>query len=141
MRLGFTGTQLGMTPAQFNRVGREVLILMPEEANHGMCVGSDTQFHAIVRSLFRSEECRLIGHPPINTRNAVMTSDVDELMTPAPYIVRDKVIVARSEHMIATPYCPEVIRSGTWTTVRHARKLGRPVTIVWPDGSITKERY
>ncbi len=141
MKLGFTGTQLGMSPLQFERVEQEVFGFMPDEADHGMCVGSDTQFHGIVRSLFSPRECKIVGHPPTKQGNAVMDLDCDELMPVGDYIVRDKAIVNRTERMIATPYCPEIIRSGTWTTVRYARKLGRPVTIVWPDGSITKERY
>jgi len=26
--------------------------------------------------------------------------------------------------------------SGTWGTVRYARKLGRPLVIIWPDGVV-----
>ena len=141
MRLGFTGTQLGMTPLQYERVEQEVFIRNPDVVDHGMCIGADAQFHAVVRSLFKSYECMIVGHPPINQYNAVMTLDCDELMPPDEYIVRDMDIVNSAEWMIATPYCPEIRRSGTWTTVRYARKRERPITIVWPDGSITKERY
>ena len=30
----------------------------------------------------------------------------------------------------------EVVRSGTWATVRYARKAGRVVLVVRPDGTI-----
>lgn len=56
------------------------------------------------------------------------------------YKVRDKDIVDMSERMIATPFCPEIARSGTWTTVRYARKKNKPLWIVMPDGQVIEER-
>jgi len=29
--------------------------------------------------------------------------------------------------------------SGTWATIRYARKVGKPVTIIYPDGEIQEE--
>ena len=34
----------------------------------------------------------------------------------------------------------EQLRSGTWATVRHARKLKRPIVIINPDGTLLLER-
>lgn len=43
--------------------------------------------------------------------------------------------------MIATPSSKEEeLRSGTWSTVRYARKLRRPVTLIYPDGSVVEEK-
>jgi len=34
----------------------------------------------------------------------------------------------------------EVLRSGTWSTIRYARKKGKKVLIIWPDGSSIVEK-
>jgi hypothetical protein len=42
--------------------------------------------------------------------------------------------------LAACPKGPEERRSGTWATVRYARKTGKPVVIFWPDGTVTEEK-
>src|SRR5262245_55419877 len=49
-------------------------------------------------------------------------------------------IVDETEALIATPRgFKEELRSGTWACVRYARKAGRTLHIVWPDGSVRAE--
>jgi len=49
-------------------------------------------------------------------------------------------IVRETELLIAAPAeFSEQHRSGTWSTVRYARRLGRPVQIIGPDGRIRTE--
>ena len=37
--------------------------------------------------------------------------------------------------------CPaenkEVMRSGTWATIRYAKRIKKPITIIWPDSGVT----
>jgi hypothetical protein len=33
----------------------------------------------------------------------------------------------------------EVVRSGTWATVRYARNWEKPITLLMPDGTIKQE--
>jgi predicted Rossmann fold nucleotide-binding protein DprA/Smf involved in DNA uptake len=33
----------------------------------------------------------------------------------------------------------EELRSGTWATVRYARRIGRPITLLFPDGGVLRE--
>ena len=49
-------------------------------------------------------------------------------------------IVDESDFLIGTPkgFCEE-LRSGTWSTIRYARKKGMEITIVYPDGSVKIE--
>jgi predicted Rossmann fold nucleotide-binding protein DprA/Smf involved in DNA uptake len=55
--------------------------------------------------------------------------------------VRNKVIVRETEILIAVPAeTMEQHRSGTWSTVRYARKLERAVCIIRPDGTLIHER-
>lgn len=60
-------------------------------------------------------------------------------MTPAPYLERNAAIVQSTLELIATPgETVEQVRSGTWATIRQARRRRRPTTIVWPDGTYTE---
>lgn len=134
MILGFTGTQIGGTPAQLAAL-RDLLTvtLRPSDIfRHGDCDGMDKIAHGIVRSLTGAI---IHIHPPTNaTKRAHCDGDV--IWLPRPYLDRNHDIVNRSDRLIACPAGPETVRSGTWSTVRYAYRHGRPVTIVWPDGSI-----
>ena len=57
------------------------------------------------------------------------------------YLLRDWDIAEACTELLAAPATfAEVSRgSGTWATVRYARKLHRPVTIVFPDGHSKRE--
>lgn len=54
-------------------------------------------------------------------------------------IERNHDIVDEGEFLIAMPSEPEYTRSGTWATVRYARKLHRTIAIIWPDGRVEWE--
>jgi hypothetical protein len=59
----------------------------------------------------------------------------DDLAAPMPPLARDLLIVKSCDRLLACPgTMTEIIRSGTWATVRMARKAGRPITIVLPAG-------
>lgn len=134
--LGFTGTQTGMTPAQQATFRKLITRLAPDEFRHGDCVGSDAEAHYIVRELNLS--IKIVGHPPINRTKRALCQ-FDEALPVEDYLPRNRKIVASSDELFATPenYVPK-IRSGTWTTVRYANAANKPVTVIWPDGSFTK---
>ena len=57
--------------------------------------------------------------------------------TPAPYLDRNRAIVDACDILYATPESmAEESRGGMWHTVRYARRVGKPVVIVWPDGTV-----
>ena len=35
----------------------------------------------------------------------------------------------------------EILRSGTWATIRYARKKSKKVMLIFPDGTMTKENF
>ena len=47
-----------------------------------------------------------------------------------PYLERNKNIVNAVDFIIAAPDGPEKVRSGTWSTVRYAKKVGTK-GVVW----------
>ena len=133
MKIGFTGTKRGMTNKQ-----KEVVCKLLDgcsEFHHGSCIGADEQSGNIA-SMMR---IRIILHPPINTAFKAKCY-ADEVRVAKSYLVRDKDIVDETVLLIATPkgFCEE-LRSGTWSTVRYARKQKKSIIIIWPDGNIREE--
>ena len=125
-----------MTSSQKYRVEAELKchgVIEELHAHHGNCIGSDAEFHAIVRR--EDPMARIFVHWPVNTyRCAFLHGDVD--LPPKDFGVRDDDIIAAANLMLATPYeCHEILRgSGTWMTIRHAIKAGKPIYIYYPDG-------
>lgn len=130
MKIGFTGTQLGMTSAQKDAL-RTLLTGKSGEFHHGDCVGADAEAHDIARAL----GLWIIGHPPSDGRKRAYKF-VDERREEKPYLDRNKDIVAETEVLVATPaQSAEQLRSGTWSTVRYARKLRRKIVLIDTAGN------
>lgn len=132
MKIGFTGTQKGMTDAQKKRV-ETYLKNNPKvkEFHHGDCVGADAEASNMAELI----GLHIVCHPPLITdKRAFMPAH--ETREPLDYLARNKAIVHESEMMLATPKeHNEVMRSGTWATIRYARSIGRPLIVIFPDGS------
>lgn len=133
--VGFTGTQRGMTDSQ----RESVIWLLSEEyaatvGHHGDCIGADAQFHDV---------CIELGipvhvHPPNVDSKRAFCDGAESIGVPKPYLDRNHDIVDACDLLIATPSGPtETRRSGTWATVRHARKRNKIIAIVLLDGAIT----
>lgn len=133
--VGFTGTQVGMTEAQFTRVSR-ILASWGGWVHHGDCIGADKQFHDIAHA----RGIKVAIHPPTHSgKRAFCVGDVCHV--PADYLTRNRQIVDASLGLIGTPKSfEEELRSGTWATIRYARRSKKPVVIVWPDGSVSNEK-
>jgi len=131
-KVGFTGSRTGMTGYQKASVESILKCMNVSEAVHGDCIGSDSEFHDICQSMHIPVVLR-----PGNLRDqrafckgAIFTFD------PKPPLTRNIDIVNDVDAMIATPKeRNEVLRSGTWATIRAAKRQGVPIYIVWPDGS------
>lgn len=136
MKIGFTGTQQGMTGLQ--RV--TVLYLFGthtiDTLHHGDCVGADQQAHRMALEM----HARVVVHPPDDHRKRGWAKGAHETRPPLGYLDRNRRIVENCDLLIATPATDrEVLRSGTWATVRYARRCKRPVYVVRPDGTCAVE--
>jgi len=137
MNIGFTGTQQGMTKEQKNSfyyaINFKNNISDGSEFHHGDCIGADEQAVDIVMNL----EFTIVCHPPIKTVKRAFTPS-DYQRPPKDYLVRNHDIVDETDILIATPKeeTGEELRSGTWATVRYARKKGRKILIIRPSGKI-----
>lgn len=120
-----------MTSPQLNRVARAVLFFNPTEAHHGDCIGADAEFHALIDRNFSL----IVLHPPNNPiKRAFAGGDI--IWAEKPYLRRNKDIVRCSNVLIAAPFeYEEILRSGTWSTVRYARRQNIPRIIIFPDGT------
>jgi hypothetical protein len=133
MHTGFTGTQRGMTAIQRN-IARGFLSQgwFPEDAfHHGDCIGSDAECAYIAKDI----GYWVVGHPPTNSsKRAFFQSDA--IHTPRTYLVRNHNIVDCSAQILAMPgEMNEVLRSGTWATIRYAIKKRKKICIIYPDGT------
>jgi len=114
--IGFTGTREGMTVAQ-----RSALRQLITECyfHHGDCIGADAQAQEIA---LRSK-CKVIIHPPDKAALRAYCKGWTNRCQPLPYLLRNEAIVECTELLIAAPESDsEVLRSGTWATIRYARK-------------------
>lgn len=143
--VGFTGTRaplaceqrvaLAELLAQIDGVGDDAIAF-----RHGCCVGADGAAVALVR---RARNWRVVAHPPSNPylmdRAALDMSH--ERLHPEDYLVRNRAIVAACTLLVACPKGPEEYHgSGTWATVREARRKQKRCLVVWPNGDVTHDR-
>lgn len=141
MKIGFTGPRKGMTIPQkyrladiLNNMGQDGVSI--DEFHHGDCRGSDEEAFEIAEHLGWAT----IAHPSTLKRwNAYTKSDL--IMPPQPPLYRNKIIVETVNLLVATPCTPEILRSGTWSTVRYARKQERSIWIIHRDGTEEREDW
>lgn len=138
MEVGFTGTQIGTSDPQLGSLIEIVEGLDFEKAHHGDCLGGDEEFHVILRTV--AEHIHIVGHPPIDPKKRAFC-EFDSQFGLDEYIRRNHRIVDHADLMIACPSgTKEILRgSGTWATIRYARKEGVPLVIIWPNGTCTYE--
>lgn len=127
MRVAFTGTKskVGLTARQMAALRARLLALRPTVFVHGGCVGADNDADlmaallGIPRRVFPSD-CPEMSVPP-----AVLTARGPVVIEPArPALTRNPLIVGAADYLLACPRQPrEVLRSGTWATVRAGRRV------------------
>jgi hypothetical protein len=126
MRIGFTGTRVGMSGKQKKELKK--LLMGASEFHHGDCVGADAEADQIAREL----GVRIFIHPPeIKDLRAYCYQPADVMFNPRPYLDRNKDIVNSTDFLIGAPSTDnEQMRSGTWSTIRYGRKVGKRVVIL-----------
>ena len=145
MNIGFTGTQRYQTGGQKNALGKFLYYHFCKyhnaEFHHGMCIGADHDAHKIAHRL----GYEIIFHPPLSKFKVadikcVSLMKLENMRDPKEYLERNHDIVDETDILIATPNgFLEEQRSGTWSTVRYARKQGKHIYIIYPDSSIEEE--
>lgn len=156
MKIGFTGTQQGMTREQLNGVAeffkrlteQRLLLHIAErgvEFHHGDSIGADVQAHYLFINVVGSAigvQAHSHTHPPKNGLKRAFVKGAYETYQEMEYLERNRVIVNDSDFLLAAPAGNnEIVRSGTWYTVRYARRMKKPIMIICPDGEERRERW
>jgi hypothetical protein len=97
--------------------------------HHGDCTGIDEQ----VFYFLKGWGWRTVGHPPIESKHRAYLES-DETKEPREYMTRNMQIVRDIDYLIAIPSGKEDERrrSGTWATVRMARRARRLIKVILP---------
>lgn len=111
-----------------------------DTAIHGDCIGADAEFDRLaVHYGYPFSIANVLRYPgKVRDRDRAFTGP--EAAPPAPPLDRNHRIVDESHVMVAAPSTQhEVLRSGTWATIRYARSQGRPLYVVFPNGRVSVE--
>ena len=128
MIVGFTGTRKGMTNKQKADLIAHIHRLKPSIVRHGGCYGADDDFHLIVRQ--NLPHTSIIIHPCNLNQRGFCKGDLT--LAPIAPLARNHLIVDLSDTIIAAPKGKEELRSGTWATIRYAKKMNKCVIILYP---------
>lgn len=121
MILGVTGTR------HVRNIGKRRFIKLSDyfrsnyitELHYGDCTGWDE----LAWSIAAQTGVKCVSHPPTDIRHKAAT-DADVILPAKPYLDRNKDIVDAADFIIAAPDGIEKQRSGTWSTVRYAKRVG-----------------
>ena len=137
MKVSFTGTRLGMNSVQKQLFTKIIGELGATEFYHGDCVGADADAHKIV--VATKQDISVKKRPCNIDSQRAFTTEGECIADPEPPLVRNKKIVDDGEILVAIPGGQfEEIRSGTWSTVRYAKKNQKPIIIIWPNGHVLR---
>jgi hypothetical protein len=128
MKIGFTGSREGMS----NKQKEQFVLLLQDmgmtEFHHGDCEGADAEAHDIVREFF--PDVRIVVHPPFKSSKRAYKNG-DEIREPDDYLPRDERIVNETMFLFGAPKSNiELKRSGTWYTIRYARRKDKQHTVL-----------
>jgi hypothetical protein len=128
MTIGFTGSREGMS----NKQKEQFVLLLQDmgmtEFHHGDCEGADAEAHDIVREFF--PDVRIVVHPPFKSSKRAYKNG-DEIREPDDYLPRDERIVNETMFLFGAPKSNiELKRSGTWYTIRYARRKDKQHTVL-----------
>jgi hypothetical protein len=136
MKIGITGTKKGLSEKQrkFMESWCQRNNKSFDEFHHGDCIGVDSQVHDILTDL----GWKAVIHPP-NIYKYRAFKEASVVHKEKPYLKRNKNIVDSVDVVYAFPLQEhEVIRSGTWATIRYAAKQDKPLWIVLPNGKLVQ---
>lgn len=136
--VGVTSTRKGLNEVQRLWV---TFFLKEHQVNvlhHGDCVGGDDE----LAKMFHQKGTYVIAHPAHTINKYKAKCQINDLiLSPDDTLARNQTIVRHSELVLGFPYTiEEEVRSGTWFTIRHAKKLKVPVLVIKPNGEVDDYR-
>jgi predicted Rossmann fold nucleotide-binding protein DprA/Smf involved in DNA uptake len=144
--IGFTGTRIGMTGPQYLEVTKQLMELQPDTLINGGAVGADEQVICWVvanRYALKIASGMIVEiYPASVSRERYWNRYLHQRLIETIWrvqepLTRNRIIAERCTKLIAAPSSyQEQIRSGTWATIRYAKKAEKPVTVIFPDGAV-----
>jgi hypothetical protein len=132
MKLGMTGNREGISLAATERFRKFLDENNITEAHHGDCIGADQEFHNIVVS----KGIKVIIHPPKLCSHRAYCKSAN-VLEGEDYMIRNHNIVDSCDTLVAfTRDNKEIRRSGTWSTIRYAKKIQKNTIIIFPNGDV-----
>jgi hypothetical protein len=134
MNITFTGTQKGITHLQHQMLKKTLQEINTKNEDvvllHGDCIGADAAAGEICEEL----------NIPVHIYNIVNKRAYSKYNNyvhhEMPPLERNRLMVDFGSALIACPgEKKEILRSGTWTTIRYARRVNKPIIYIWPDGT------
>lgn len=115
------------------------------EYHMGDCEGSDYQTGVIIHTI--SPKTKIHLHPP-NSPNHRGFFGIDQVVVEHPEkppLERNHDIVDAlkgvGDYLVATPKGEEIVRSGTWATVRYAKKKHKQIYVIYPTGKVILHQF
>jgi len=138
-RIGFTGSRKGMTEDQQEAVRLQLKELVEEhsdkqlQAHHGDAIGADAQFHVACQQL----KLPVVIHPSTDEKDRAFCEGAHVTNLPVEFAEQTSAIVNLCQILLAAPdgYKEKKRGSGTWMTIRAARKAEKTIVLCYPDGS------
>lgn len=129
MIIGITATREGLSQRQKGLFEFIMQLSKPEFVRHGDCVGGDADCYKIARA----NGIATIAHPPKNDKLRAYTKDNFESYPVKDYLVRNRDIVNMSDLLIGFPLSRFKKTGGTWSTIKFAKSIGKPVVYMCGD--------
>jgi hypothetical protein len=132
MNLGFTGPETALTQAQRDTLATLIGLANRPRFHTGDCIGADVDATKLAEAL----GCWTVGHPPTDEKKRANLW-YHSRREPAPYLTRNRHIVDACDLLIVAvrTQVHDRCRDGFCATYRCARRQGRPITVILPDGT------
>lgn len=144
MILGFTGSR--KSPKREQVRGLETLLAFLatrgpfEGAHHGVCKGSDEEFHYTIRRIY--PDVPIYGHPGSFGSWTSGVKDFNVLYKGKDNLERNRDIVSCCTHLICMPDSFKWrVRSGSWYTAKQAVWALKSLWVVLPNGEIETDPF
>lgn len=135
MKLGMTGNRNGISTEAKKFLINFLNTREIQEVHHGDCLGADADFH----NLCQERNIKIIIHPPDDNKLRAYCKS-DNILPSKKYIDRNHDIINETDTLIAFPPTEiEILRSGSWATIRYAKKKNKKLFIVYPSGNAENE--
>lgn len=111
------------------------------QLRHGGCVGADIEaLDTFMTKALQTPSLttKVWCHPGNITHYVGMSESYplgDVVLAAKPPLARNRDIIDASNLIFGCPAGPEETRSGTWSTIRYAKKQNKNPTVILPDGS------